>query len=129
MLVVWSCQLLDSWLSSKLNIMSIETLPEVLPDIEHEIEEGGHTSKTYLPLYKVIMWNDDVTTMEFVIRVLTNLFRKDFTSAENLMYEIHFKGAAHVETLPLEQAEFKVEQVHSAAALEQFPFRCTIEPV
>jgi len=128
-LVVWSCQLLDSWLSSKLNIMSIETLPEVLPDIEHEIEEGGHTSKTYLPLYKVIMWNDDVTTMEFVIRVLTNLFRKDFTSAENLMYEIHFKGAAHVETLPLEQAEFKVEQVHSAAALEQFPFRCTIEPV
>jgi len=36
---------------------------------------------------------------------------------------------AHVETLPLEQAEFKVEQVHSAAALEQFPFRCTIEPV
>ena len=129
MLVVWCCQLSDSWLLSKLNIMSIETLPEVLPDIEHEIEEGGHTSKTYLPLYKVIMWNDDVTTMEFVIRVLTNLFRKDFTSAENLMYEIHFKGAAHVETLPLEQAEFKVEQVHSAAALEQFPFRCTIEPV
>ena len=129
MVVVWSCQLLDSWLSSKLNIMSIETLPEVLPDIEHEIEEDRHTSKTYLPLYKIIMWDDDVTTMEFVIRVLTNLFRKDFTSAENLMYEIHFKGAAHVETLPLEQAEFKVEQVHSAAALEQFPFRCTIEPV
>ena len=46
--------------------MSTETLPEVLPDIEHEIEEDGHTSKTYLPLYKVIMWDDDVTTMEFV---------------------------------------------------------------
>ncbi len=109
--------------------MSTETLPEVLPDVEHEIEEDGHTSKTYLPLYKVIMWDDDVTTMEFVIRILTNLFRKDFTTAESLMYEIHFKGAAHVETLPLEQAEFKVEQVHSAAALEQFPFRCTIEPM
>ena len=109
--------------------MSTETLPEVLPDIEHEVEEDGHTSKTYLPLYKVIMWDDDVTTMEFVIRMLTNLFRKDYTTAEKLMYEIHFKGAAHVETLPLEQAEFKVEQVHSAATLEQFPFRCTIEPV
>ncbi|SVB76306.1 uncharacterized protein METZ01_LOCUS229160, partial [marine metagenome] len=48
--------------------MNTETLPEVLPDIEHEIEEDGHTSKTYLPLYKVIMWDDDVTTMEFVIR-------------------------------------------------------------
>ena len=109
--------------------MNVETLPEVLPDIEQEREEDEHTSKTYLPLYKVIMWDDDVTTMEFVIRMLTNLFLKDYTTAEKLMYEIHFKGAAHVETLPLEQAEFKVEQVHTAAALEQFPFRCTIEPV
>ncbi|HAK38048.1 MAG: ATP-dependent Clp protease adaptor ClpS [Nitrospinaceae bacterium] len=109
--------------------MSTETLPEVLPDIEHENEDVERTSKTYLPLYKVIMWDDDMTTMEFVIRILTNLFRKDYTTAEKLMYEIHFKGAAHVETLPLEQAEFKVEQVHSAAAMEQFPFRCTIEPV
>jgi ATP-dependent Clp protease adaptor protein ClpS len=109
--------------------MNTETLPEVLPDIEHEIEEDVYTSKTYLPLYKVIMWDDDVTTMEFVIRILSHLFCKDLTTAENLMYEIHLKGAAHVETLPLEQAEFKAEQVHSAAALEQFPFRCTIEPV
>ena len=109
--------------------MSIETMPEVLPGTEHDKESHQQTSKTYLPLYKVIMWDDDVTTMEFVIRILTNLFRKDYTTAEKLMYEIHFKGAAHVETLPLEQAEFKVEQVHSAAALEQFPFRCTIEPV
>jgi ATP-dependent Clp protease adaptor protein ClpS len=109
--------------------MNTETMPEVLPDIEHERDEDGHTSKTYLPLYKGIMWDDDVTTMEFVIRMLTNLFRKDHTTAEKLMYEIHFKGAAHVETLPLEQAEFKVEQVHSAATMEKFPFRCTIESV
>ena len=109
--------------------MNTETMPEVLPDVEHERGEDRHTSKTYLPLYKVIMWDDDVTTMEFVIRMLTNLFRKDYTTAEKLMYEIHLKGAAHVETLPLEQAEFKVEQVHSAATMEQFPFRCTIEPV
>ncbi len=108
--------------------MSTETLPEVLPDIEQENEDVERTSKTYLTLYKVIMWDDDMTTMEFVIRILTNLFNKDYTTAEKLMYEIHFKGAAHVETLPLEQAEFKVEQVHSAAAMEQFPFRCTIEP-
>ena len=109
--------------------MSTETLPEVLPGTEQEREEEWGTSKTYLPLYKVIMWDDNITTMEFVIRMLTNLFRKDYETAEKLMYEIHLKGAAHVETLPLEQAEFKTEQVHSAASLEQFPFRCTIEPV
>jgi ATP-dependent Clp protease adapter protein ClpS len=45
------------------------------------------------------------------------------------MYEIHLHGSALVETLPLELAEFKVEQVHTAAAMEEFPFTCTIEPV
>ena len=109
--------------------MSTEKLPEVLPGTEHERKKEWGTSKTYLPLYKVIMWDDNITTMEFVIRMLTNLFRKDYETAEKLMYEIHLKGAAHVETLPLEQAEFKTDQVHSAATLEQFPFRCTIEPV
>ena len=108
-------------------IMSTETLPG-LPGTEQETEGEATTRQAYLPLYKVIMWNDDVTTMEFVIRILVNLFRKEFSAAEELMYEVHYKGAAHVVTLPLEQAEFKVEQVHSAAALEQFPLKCTIEP-
>ncbi len=105
--------------------MSTETLP-YLPGIDDDQDE--RTRLSYLPMYRVIMWNDNVTTMEFVIRVLINLFAKDFDTAEGLMYEIHLNGSAHVVTLPLEQAEFKVEQVHSAAALEQFPFTCTIEP-
>jgi len=106
--------------------MATETLP-FSPGIDEEIRD--ETDQSYLPLYKIIMWNDEVTTMEFVIRMLTNLFRKDFDSAEKLMYEIHYSGAAHVATFPLEQAEFKVEQVHNAATVEQFPFTCTIEPV
>lgn len=80
-----------------------------------------------MPMYRVIMWDDDVTTMEFVIRILIHLFSKDFDTAEKVMYEIHNSGSAYVATLPLEQAEFKVEQVHNAAAMEQFPFTCTIE--
>jgi len=44
-----------------------------------------------------------------------------------LMYEIHLKGAATVATMPLEQAEFKVEQIHCAALMEEFPFTCTVE--
>ena len=75
------------------------------------------------------MWDDNVTTMEFVIRVLVKLFGKDYSTAEKHMYEIHLQGAGHVATLPLEQAEFKVEQVHTAAAMEEFPFTCTIELV
>jgi len=44
-----------------------------------------------------------------------------------LMYEIHLKGAATVATMPLEQAEFKVEQILCSAAMEEFPFTCTVE--
>lgn len=83
----------------------------------------------YLPLYRVIMWDDNVTTMEFVIRMLVKIFGKDYSAAEKLMYEIHISGHSHVETLPLERAEFKVEQVYTAASMENFPFKCTIEPL
>lgn len=105
--------------------MPIETLPEA-PGVEEQIDERIY--QELIPLYKIIMWNDEVTTMEFVVRVLVTLIGKDYETAEKLMYEIHLRGAAHVVTLPLEQAEFKVDQIHTAASLEHFPFRCTIEP-
>ncbi len=104
--------------------MSTETLPFAPGEVE---ESEGRTDRAYLPLYKVIMWDDNVTTMEFVIRVLITLFGKEYSTAEKLMYEIHLQGAASVATMPLEQAEFKVEQVHRAAAMEEYPFTCTIE--
>ena len=73
------------------------------------------------------MWDDNVTTMEFVIRVLITLIGIVYSTAEKLMYEIHLQGSALVATMPLEQAEFKVDQIHRAAAMEEFPFTCTIE--
>ena len=105
--------------------MAIETLPEA-PGVLHELDESVKTK--LLPLYRIIMWDDDVTTMEFVIRMLVRVIGIERTEAEKLMFKIHFTGSAHVATMPLERAEFIVQQVHTAAALEGFPFRCTIEP-
>lgn len=105
--------------------MTIETLPYSPGTIE---KPGSDTRKALIPQYNVIMWNDEVTTMEFVIRVLINMFQKEYPTAESLMFEIHSNGMAHVATMPLEQAEFKVDQVHKAASMEEFPFTCTIEP-
>jgi ATP-dependent Clp protease adaptor protein ClpS len=103
-----------------------EELTPTLPVIE---EEDRQTVKQdYLPLYKILMWDDSVTTMEFVIRMLMKVFGKSYDESERLMYEVHYAGMAHVDTQPLERAEFKVEQVHMAAAMEDFPFKCTIEP-
>jgi ATP-dependent Clp protease adaptor protein ClpS len=72
--------------------------------------------------------DDPVTTMEFVVRVLTHVFQKDSATAARLMWEVHSTGAALVATLPLEQAELKQAQVHAAADAAGFPFRCVIEP-
>ncbi len=112
--------------------MTTETLPEIAPDIEApapgvNIEQETHKKTAYLPLYKVIMWDDNITTTEFVIRMLVKIFGKDYHTAEKLMLEVHLTGASHVDTLPLERAEFKVQQVHMAAALENYPFKCSIE--
>ncbi|CAI2718123.1 ATP-dependent Clp protease adaptor ClpS [Nitrospina watsonii] len=114
--------------------MTTETLPETeietLPEAPDTVVIPDSRNRTgYMPLYRVIMWDDDVTTMEFVIRMLFRVFGKDYPSAERLMLEVHYSGHAHVDTLPLERAEFKVDQVHKAAALENYPFRCTIEPL
>ena len=104
--------------------MTTETLPS-LPEIEKDTE--GEIKIDYLPLYKVIMWDDNVTTMEFVVRILMSIFGKDIQTSEQLMLEVHYNGQAVADTMPLERAEFKVEQVHKAAILEEFPFKCTIE--
>jgi len=113
-------------------IMTTETFPEILPDIELPApgvvtEDETRKQTAYLPLYKVIMWDDNVTSQEFVIRMLVKIFEKDYHTAEKLMLEVHFTGASHVDTLPLEHAEFKVQQVHTAAAFENYPFKCSIE--
>jgi ATP-dependent Clp protease adaptor protein ClpS len=103
-----------------------EELTPTLPVIEEEDHQV--VKQDYLPLYKILMWDDSVTTMEFVIRMLMKVFGKSYDESERLMYEVHYSGVAHVDTQPLERAEFKVEQVHMAAAMEEFPFKCTIEP-
>ncbi len=105
--------------------MTTETLPYAPGIIE---KPDSESRKALIPQYNIIMWNDEVTTMEFVVRILINMFQKDYPTAEGLMFEIHSNGMATVATMPLEQAEFKVDQVHMAASMEEFPFICTIEP-
>ena len=81
-----------------------------------------------LPPWRVLLVNDDVTTMEFVIWLLVTLFHKEATEAVRLTLEIHNTGAAPVTTTSRERAELYVEQVHSLARPRGFPLLCTIEP-
>lgn len=77
--------------------------------------------------YKVIMWNDDFTTMEFVVDVLVSIFHKDEITAQALMLDVHKKGKAVVGKYPYDIAATKVKAALSRAKEQGFPFRMTLE--
>ena len=77
--------------------------------------------------YKVIMMNDDFTTMEFVVEVLIDIFKKDPVQAEALMMAVHKSGKAVVGIYPYDIAMSKVNTALERAKAEGFPFRMTVE--
>jgi ATP-dependent Clp protease adaptor protein ClpS len=93
------------------------------------IEKTDTTTVTRTcPMYKVIMHNDDVTSMEFVTQILVTIFNKEIYDAVKIMLEIHTKGCGLAGIYALEHAEMKVDQTHSLARTQKFPLTCTIEP-
>ena len=77
--------------------------------------------------YKVIMLNDDFTTMDFVVRILTEIFNKDRLSARALMLMVHKRGSASVGCYPYDIAMSKADKAMSMAKKEGFPFRMRVE--
>ncbi len=78
-------------------------------------------------LFKVLMHNDDYTTMEFVVEVLREVFRKSATEAEKIMLTIHFQGVGYCGTFPHAIAETKANSARLKARKAGFPLRCTLE--
>ncbi|MBI5814776.1 MAG: ATP-dependent Clp protease adaptor ClpS [Nitrospinae bacterium] len=97
---------------------------ELDTDTIHETQ----SRERFAPMYWVVMHNDPVTTMDFVVEILMKVFSLSFHVAEDLMYRIHYTGLARIGLMPLERAEFKVETVHRAARASGYPLTCTIEP-
>ena len=79
--------------------------------------------------YKVIMHNDDYTTMEFVIKILVNIFNKSFIDAEKIMLDVHKKGRGVAGIYSYDIAITKVATAMSRAKSEGFPFKLTTEEV
>lgn len=77
--------------------------------------------------YRVMMHNDDFTTMEFVVDILIHIFRKDQIEAERLMLLVHKSGRAAVGVYPYDIAVTKVQTAAARASEEGFPFRMTVE--
>lgn len=77
--------------------------------------------------YRVIMHNDDFTSMEFVVEILIDIFRKNQEEAVQLMLTVHKSGRAAVGSYPYDIAVTKVQTAAARAKEEGFPFRMTVE--
>lgn len=89
--------------------------------------ERGHSTSTLddtmtIPLWNVIVWNDPVNLMSYVVWVFRKLFGYDETRATKLMLDVHHRGKAVVSSGPRERAELEVVRLHHHglwATLEQ----------
>jgi ATP-dependent Clp protease adaptor protein ClpS len=79
-------------------------------------------------LFKVILHNDDYTTMAFVVEILESVFFKEPAEAYRLMMKIHTEGQAVCGAYAHEIAETKVAAVHAHARKAGFPLRASLEP-
>jgi len=78
--------------------------------------------------YRVIIENDDVTPMDFVVQVLLVIFGLTSERATQVMLEAHFSGHAVVTTLPLQEAQERVYTAHSLARANSYPLSFYLEP-
>jgi ATP-dependent Clp protease adaptor protein ClpS len=100
------------------------------PNLGDAVETSPETSsQTKLaPLYRVLIHNDDVTPMDFVVHVLQTIFSLALDRAMGVMWEAHHTGVAHVVTEPLENAEFHVDRARSLSRGRGWPLSFSIEP-
>jgi len=98
--------------------------PVLLPSTETASSEETQLC----PPWKVILHDDDVTTQEFVVELLVDLFGKPLPDAVRLMLVVHNEGAALVCVCNRERAELYVEQVRSLARAQKYPLTASCEP-
>ncbi len=80
-------------------------------------------------MYKVLMFNDDYTTMEFVIHVLEKYFQKAAPEAHAIMIEVHTRGYGVCGIYTYEVAESKTAKVIKYARENGHPLKCSTDPV
>lgn len=92
------------------------------------IEQTQQEEKLARPRrWKVLLHNDDYTTMEFVVWVLQAVFHHDETSATQIMLHVHRTGMGVAGVYTREVAETRVSQVEALAREHEFPLRCSME--
>ena len=100
--------------------MKLHTVPEIeiIEEVETELE----------PLFRVIIHNDDVTPMDFVVHVLKTLFYLSNPKAADIMLTAHVYSEAYVQTLAKSEAEKRIKKAHFEANNAGYPLHFSMEP-
>jgi len=103
-------------------------MPE-FPDINggSDVLEETRTKLEKPKLFKVILHNDDFTTMEFVVFVLQHVFNRSDTEAISIMLKVHNEGIGIAGIYPYEIANMKSEKAKNLARSREYPLLCTVE--
>jgi len=103
-----------------------------MSDIGHEFESDVITEQNIEvrepKSYHVILYNDNYTTMEFVVYVLEIIFHHPPSVAEKVMLDVHQKGKGIAGTYTRDIAETKALQTRTLAKEHKFPLKCVAEP-
>ena len=100
---------------------------EYNPELDEEVDSEIRDDVREPPMYRVLLHNDDYTTMDFVVEILMLVFNKSPEEAVNIMLNIHRKGIGLCGVYTFEVSETKVETVHAIAHEHGFPLKCTME--
>jgi ATP-dependent Clp protease adaptor protein ClpS len=102
--------------------MKVEIAPEI------EIIEQQEEETELEPLYRVIIHNDNVTPMDFVVQILKTCFYLSNPKAADIMLTAHVYGSAYVQSLAKTEAERRVSKAHAQAGNAGYPLRFSLEP-
>ena len=106
--------------------MKVAMAPVITPEIEIIQEQEEETELE--PLYRVIVHNDNITPMEFVVQILKSCFYLSNAKAADIMLTAHVYGSAYVQTLAKSEAERRVSRAHAQSSHAGYPLQFSTEP-
>ena len=96
-------------------------------DKDFDVATESETRLEKPKLYKVVLHNDDYTTMEFVVFILRTVFHKSESEAYVIMMKVHEAGTGIAGIFTFEVANMKAEKAMNLSRAQEFPLLCTVE--